>query len=149
MSYRAEDYIKLLIWRPDKGSDRWVRALRSTADYYGWTQKFEPWSPKPQGTSGGYTLCLDPGRKGEMFCEPGLRHRICRSPLRAGMPRGRTNQFKVSESCGLLDLAEIAALTQVDWHWMSGPTGDRKTRAQWLAIHEAGTPYRRGGLVSV
>ena len=56
MSWVDSDYIKLLIYRPESGPDRWLIALRTTADYYGWTKNFEPWSLKPIGTSNGYTL---------------------------------------------------------------------------------------------
>ena len=149
MTWDNSKYVKLLIWRPDSGPDRWLMALRTTADHYGWTDNFEPWSPKSIGTSGGYTLCASPSRRGEMFCESGVRLRICRSPKTAGNPAGFTNAFKVSASCTLFDLSEIAALTTVDWHWMSCPFGERKSREAWLAIHEAGTQRQGRGLVSV
>jgi hypothetical protein len=35
MSWVDRDYIKLLLGRPTKGKDRWLIALRTTADYYG------------------------------------------------------------------------------------------------------------------
>ena len=149
MTWDNSKYVKLLLWRPSSGPDRWLIALRTTADYYGWTEEFEEWSPKPIGTSGGYMLCMDPGRKGEMFCEGGVRLRISRSPSTAGNPAGLTNAFKVSNSCTLFDVSEIAALTKVDWHWMSCPRGERKSRKTWLAIHKAGTRQEGAGLVSV
>ena len=149
MSWVDSDYIKLLLLRPTKGPDRWLIALRATADYYGWTEHFEVWSPKPIGTSGGYTLCADPGRKGKMYCEGGRRHRISRDPSRRGHTPGLCNQFKVSRSCTMFDMAELASLTDVDWYWMSTPTGERLSRERWLAIHEAGTRKQGRGLVSV
>ena len=124
-------------------------ALRTTADYYGWTQKFEPWSPKPIGTSGGYTLMREPGRRGRMYCESGRKHRISRDPSKTGHKAGLTNQFKVSSSCTLFDLAELAYLTNEGWHWMNAPNGERLDRDHWLRIHEAGTRREVGGLVSV
>ena len=149
MTWDNSKYVKLLIGRPESGRDRWLIALRSTADYYGWTDHFEPWCPEPVGTDGKYTFFVDPGRKGEMFCESGMRLRISRSPKTSGYPAGFTNSFKVSRSCTLFDISEIAYLTQVDWHWMEGPFGERISRERWLAIHEAGTRKQKGGLVSV
>ena len=149
MSWVDSDYIKLLLLRPTKGPDRWLIALRATADYYGWTEHFEVWSPKPIGTSGGYTLCADPGRKGKMYCEGGRRHRISRDPSRRGHTPGLCNQFKVSRSCTMFDMAELATLTDVNWYWMSTPTGERLSRERWLAIHKAGTRKDGAGLVSV
>lgn len=149
MSWSDKDYIKLLIWRPPSGPDRWLIALRTTADYYGWTEKFPMWSPKPIGTSGGYTLTREPGRRGRMYCEGGVRLRICRSPKTAGNPAGFTNAFKVSKSCTQFDLAELAYLTNEGWYWMSSQYGERISRDEWLRMHEAGTQKQGRGLVSV
>lgn len=149
MSWVSSDYIKLLLLRPDEGPDRWLIALRPTADYYGWTKHFEEWSPKPVGTSGGYTLCADPGRRGKMYCEGGRRHRISRSPSKAGHPAGLCNAFKLSRSCTLADIGELAYLTNEGWYWMTGPTGERISRTRWLDIHKAGTRKEGRGLVSV
>ena len=148
MTWDNSKYIKLLIERREGRSDKWLIALRTTADYYGWTEQFPRWSPKPAVTDGKYTYFHMPSTRSEMFCESGRRHRICRSPSKQGNPRGMTNQFKVSKSCTMFDLAEVAALTKVDWHWMSAPNGDRLSRADWLAIHEAGPRRSGGGLVS-
>ena len=147
--YTAEDYVKLLIRRPTKGPDRWLRALRATADYYGWTEEFEVWSPKLVETSGGYQLCRDPGRRGFHHSEGGRRHRISRHPSLHGNPAGFVNAFVVSRACNLTDLAELAQFTKGDWHWMTNPVGERITRARWSKFYETGTHHRRGGLVSV
>ena len=149
MTWDNSKYIKLLLGRPESGRDRWLIALRTTADHYGWSNHFEEWSPKVVETRSGVSFIRDPGRKGEMFCESGVRLRISRSPKTSGYPAGFTNAFKVSNSCTLFDLSEIAYLTTVDWYWMQGPFGERKSRDQWLAIHEAGTRNQEGGLVSV
>ena len=149
MTWDNSKYIKLLIERPtDTKGDRWLIALRTTADYYGWTQEFERWTPKFLYEEGGYSFFAHPGR-GEMFCEAGRRHRICRTDSLHGMPRGKTNQFKVSRTCGLFDLSEIAHFTKGDWYWMSGPSGERISRDRWEAIYQAGPHNRRAGLVSV
>ena len=146
MTWDNSQYVKLLLSRPDSGRDRWLIALRATADHYGWTRHFEPWSPKPVATDGKYVFITDPGRRSEMFCESGMRLRICRSPKTGGNPAGLTNQFKVSRSCTLFDISEVAYLTDVNWHWMTGPFGERITRDRWLAIHEEGLRAGRGAV---
>ena len=149
MTWDNSKYIKLLIERPDSGvGDKYLIALRTTADYYGWTQEFERWSPKPLYQQGGYSFFSHPGR-GEMFCEPGQRHRICRADTTAGYPRGKTNAFKLSRTCGLFDMSELANFTQGNWYWMSSPSGERISRERWAAIYQAGPHNRRAGLVSV
>ena len=149
MSWVDRDYIKLLLLRPAAGPDRWLIALRTTADYYGWTKQFEVWSPKPVRVEGERQFFRDPGRRGKMYCESGRRHRISRDPSRRGHTPGHCNQFKVSTSCTMFDMAELAYLTEVDWYWMTGPTGERISRDKWLQIHDAGTRTEGRGLVSV
>ena len=146
MSWSDKDYVKLLLLRPDKGPDRWLIALRTTADYYGWTEKFEVWEPEVLYEEGGYRFMTDPGRRGRMYCESGRKHRISRSSSRKGMKAGLCNQFKVSYSCTLFDLAELAHFTKSDWYWMSGPTGERIGRDRWMQFHDAGTRTGRGAV---
>ena len=145
----SDDFVKLLLWRGSGKKDKYLVALRTTANYYGWTKEFESWSPRPIYQSGGYDFCLDPGRKGNLILASGKRIRICRSPKRQGNPKGLTNQFKVSRNCGLLDLAELAHFTESDWHWMDGPYGERIGRDHWERIYQAGIPGRRGVACSV
>ena len=133
------DYIKLLILRPITGPDRYLSALRATADYYGWTKEFEEWTFQPEVEQGGRRFGRDPGRKGHPQCSSGYRVRICRSPVMNGLPAGFTNAFKVTSNVGLFDLAELAHFTDVDWEWMTDPTGCRISRAQWLDRYAAKT----------
>ena len=149
MTWDNAKYIKLLVSRSDKARDVYLIALRTTANYYGWSEQFEPWSPEPAYRENGKEFFYDSGRRGEMFCERGNIHRICRSPSRRGNPAGFTNKFKVSRNATLFDLSEVAYLTKGDWHWMSGPEGIRRTRDEWLAIHTAGISRKERGLVSV
>jgi hypothetical protein len=137
MSWSDKDYIKLLIGRPESGPDRWLISLRATADYYGWSEKFPEWSPKPVSSDGKYTYFRDTGRKGRMYCESGRKHRISRDPSRRGHTPGLCNQFKVSTSCTMADMSEIAAMTGVDWYWMTSPTGERISREKWAEFWAA------------
>lgn len=149
MSWSDRDYVKLELFRPPGGDSRWLIALRTTADYYGWTEYFPVWSPPVVGTAGGYTLVSDPGRRGRMHKQPAHRLRICRSESRKGHPRGMTNAFKVSRSCTLFELAELAHSTNIEWHWMESFKGQRLSRGHWEDMYWKGVQERRGGLVSV
>ena len=137
MSWSDKDYIKLLIERPETGPDKWLIALRTTADYYGWSEKFPEWSPKVHSTDGKYEFVASPTRRGRMYCESGRKHRISRDPSRRGHTPGLCNQFKVSNSCGIKDLAEVAALTDGEWFWMSSPRGERISREKWAEFWQA------------
>ena len=145
----TDDHLKLVLWRPQGQTCRYISALRSTADYYGWTKEFEVWRPKLAGYDGRYALHQMPNRQGRGHAVGGKRLRICRSPSRQGHPAGLTNQFKVSNSCRTVDLAELAHFTQGDWHWMEDLSGKRLSRDHWHQLYLAGGDRRRAGLVSV
>ncbi len=143
-----DDFIKLTIFRDSAGRARWVRALRSTADYYGWTETFESWIPNGSFQQDGYTMFRRPSRDSKNHRGGGKRLRISRSPSKVGNPAGFTNQFVISNSMRLIDLAELAHFTKGDWYWMSTPSGERVSRDRWEAMYEAGTQKRWAGLVS-
>ena len=145
----SSDYIKLTLWRPEKQTARWISAPRPTADYYGWTKEFEVWRPKLAGYDGRYAVHQMPNRRGRGHAEGGTRLRISRSQSRRGNPAGLTNQFKASNSCRTIDLAELAHFTQVNWNWMETFNGERFSRAHWEEIYQAGSRQKVRGLVSV
>ena len=149
MTWDNSKYVKLLLQRKAGTQDKYLIALRTTADYYGWTQEFPTWTPEIAFTSGGYEFFREPGRRGEMFCEAGRRIRVSRSPVKSGWPAGLVNQFKISENCGLWDLAEVAHFTQGNWHWMTCPFGERISRELWETRFQSREPQRRRGLVPV
>ena len=138
MTWDNSKYVKLLLRRAEGKQDKWLIALRTTADHYGWTEQFPTWRLRPApGEPPDSRWVIRPGR-GEMFCERGRRHRVCRDASTNGYPAGKTNAFKVSRNCGLFDLSEIAHFTQGDWHWMEGPTGERVRRDRWESMYAAG-----------
>ena len=148
MTWDPAKYVKLLLTRKADTQDKYLIALRTTADYYGWTEEFPVWTPKTVRTEGDRRICYDPGRKGNTYCEAGRRHKVCRDPSRCGTPAGKTNRFKLSVNCGLVDIAEVAHFTQGEWYWMSAPNGERVSRERWEEIYQVGIARKRGGLVS-
>ena len=148
MTYGEKDFVKLLIWRDSGGRARWVQALRATADYYAWTEHFELWIPGGSWERNGYTFFHKPDRSGPGIATGGKRRRICWSQSRHGNPAGKTNQFTMSNSCRLIDYAELAHFSKGNWHWMSGPSGERISRDRWEAIYNTAGQNRGAGLVS-
>ena len=140
MTWDNSKYIKLLLQRETGTRDKYLIALRTTADYYGWTEEFPAWTLRMAPGQSNPRICIDPGRRGEMFCEAGKRLVISRSPSKAGWPRGKANAFKISNNCTNLDIAEIAHFTKGDWYWLEGLFGQRRTRQDWEAMYEAGHP---------
>ena len=125
------EFITLKLGETKSGRAKKLHALRSTANYYGWPEKFEEWSLEAEFEEGGRRFGFDPGRRGHPQCSSGYHVRICRSPSKDGFPAGFTNRFKVTKNTGLFDLAELAHFTKVDWEWMETPTSGRLTRADW------------------
>lgn len=139
MTWESAKYIKLLLSRQAGTRDRYLIALRATADYYGWTEEFPEWSLETTLGPDGRQYSRDPGRKGRLETEAGMRLRVCRSPSTAGNPAGLTNAFKVSNNCRLIDIAEVAHFTQGDWYWMTGPHGERISRDRWKEMFQTGS----------
>ena len=124
-------YITLKIGETKSGKAKTLHALRTTADYYGWTEHFPGWVGQIDSFQGSRAFLMDPGRRGHPQCSSGKRLRICRTPSRDGFPAGFTNAFKVTSNTGLFDLAELAHFTDGDWYWMSTRTGERVSRDRW------------------
>ena len=131
------EFVTLKLGETRGGAAKKLHALRTTADYYGWTKEFEEWSLKAEFEEGGRRFGIDPGRRGHPQCSSGYRVRICRSPVRDGLPAGFTNAFKVTANTGLFDLAELAHFTDVEWYWMTTKTGERVSREEWAARYAA------------
>ena len=149
MTGTQDRYIQLQIGLGNQTRSKWLIALRTTADYYGWTKEFPAWLPQDVHEVAGHTFMCDPGRKGDLQTMGGRRKLICRAGSTAGWSAGKTNAFRVSTSVSNFDLAELAHLTKVDWHWMEGLHGQRIHREKWEAIYQAKTSKASGGLVSV
>ena len=124
-------YVTLKLGQTKSGKPKKLHALRATANYYGWLEKFEEWTLEPEFEQGGRLFGRDPGRRGHPQCSSGRRLRICRSASKDGFPAGFTNAFKVTSNTGLLDLAELAHFTTVDWEWMQDVSYQRVSRADW------------------
>lgn len=124
-------YVTLKLGQTKSGNAKTLHALRSTADYYGWTEAFPEWVGEIQFFEGDRGFLIDTGRRGHPQCSGGKRLRISRSKSKRGNPAGFTNAFKVSANTGLFDLAELAHFTKVDWEWMEDTSYARIDRTRW------------------
>ena len=147
MTAPQDPYVKLVIGLQDKENRKYLIALRTTADYYGWTEEFEPWTPKAFMGSDGRPRYVDPGRRGSLKLAGGKRLRICRSASTAGNPAGFTNAFRIAARCGKGDLAELAHFTKGDWTWMESVYGERIHRDHWEEIYQATSSFGGRGYV--
>lgn len=132
-------YVTLKLGETKNGSAKTLHALRTTADYYGWTEAFPEWVGKDSFVEGGRTYLQSPSRRGHPQCSSGRRIRISRSPVTNGFPAGFTNAFKVSSNVGLFDLAELAHFTKGEWFWMTAVDYKRVSKEQWADRYAART----------
>lgn len=132
------DILQLVLREDKNGRRSSVFAWRATCDFYGWSRNFDEWAPKTIGFDGGYELAYFEEGPIRGRTNGGYGLRICRSPNKGGHPRGLTNRFKVSNSCGMFELAKLAYFTDVNWYWMEAPDGSRLTRQRWRDIYVAG-----------
>ena len=132
-----DPYVKLVLGEDNIKNRAYLICLRTTADFYGWSEGLPTWAPKKLAVVGGYSIGHDPGRKGSLKLAAGKRLRISRSSSKAGNPAGFTNAFRVSKQVGVRHLAQLAHVTQGDWFWMQSLFGERVSRDQWAEIYEA------------
>ena len=132
-----DPYVKLVLGEDGIKNRAYVICLRTTADFYGWTESLPAWAPKELAVVGGYSIGFDPGRKSSLKLAPGKRLRISRSASKAGNPAGFTNAFRISKQVGVSHLAQLAHVTEGDWFWMEGLYGGRVSREQWAEIYKA------------
>jgi len=138
-----QEFCKLLIRRPDRSPDKYLVALRATADHYGWAQQFPTWTPRTSIGVDGTPYVIDPGRRGELRRCGGVGMMVSRKPPGKGSEKGFVHRFQISQSCSLFDIAEIAHFTQGDWYWMSGPRGGRISRDAWERRYQTGFGLHR------
>ena len=137
MNHHDGQYIRLQLGTRETTKPKWLIALRTTADHYGWTKHFEPWGPKPIEAGDGRVYGYDPGRRGGLQWAGGVKLRIGRAKAEAGYARETTNRFRVSSAVCQLDLAELAHFTEGDWHWMENKSLAKVTVDRWDAIYRA------------
>lgn len=131
MPQEQPQFVGLLVRKYANGQSVWIKCLRATAEYYGWTAAYDVIGETAPASSKQREFITD--RVGRWRPDLGGRKlRICRAESREGYPAGKTNSFRISSKVRNSDLAELAHLTKADWHWMETTCGQRWTRDQWL-----------------
>ena len=134
VSYNDGDFVSLVLRESPRGEQFWIRAKRSTADFYGWTNHFQeqvPGRAKFPQPDGRYKVY--PKSSNARIGGDGIR--ICRSDEKHGNPAGATNRIRVHSKICMRDLAELAHFTDGDWKWMEARNGQRLTRDEWEALY--------------
>ena len=130
---------KLLIGTTRSGAPVWVQTRQENAEFYGWSDNFEPYIEgyyRDPLTGNGYIKNAMLGRSNK---RPGRPVVISRAPSKTSFVAGMNNHFRISSDASLRHYAALANGTKVDWHWMTTPSGERRSREEWLALHEVAT----------
>lgn len=126
----------LLIRRMPNGNPIYLTTRPENAAFYGWDKHFEIYIEGEKiDPETGVRYLVDPRLK-KRRASPGKRITISRTPMKSGRLAGYTNIFRISDNATTFDLAEVAKLTDCDWYWMTTDTGHKRSREEWLAVHE-------------
>ena len=133
------ELVRLLIRRAKSGNPICLQARKETAEFYGWTNHFEKhvegyWKDEATGVE---YISMPLLRKGK--ARFGIPLQISRKASKHSHNTTYANYFRVSGEATIADIAKVAKFTDVDWNWMETPSGERRSREKWLAIHEAWT----------
>ena len=129
--YFNREYVHLAIRKIRDGDWVQLMTLKTTADFYGWSDIFLPLSEAKAIDRGDGMLRWPRRIKTRSY--PALRLYICREKAhRRGYPRGLTNCFRVSRNACTRDLVALAQAVKVDFGWMNDKSYRRVTREQWL-----------------
>ena len=132
-------YSRYILRRTRAGNPITIRARTATADFYGWSNHFEKYTPDVWTDPNTGTRYITNTRLGKESKQAGFSILISRSSSRSKGLATYCNYFRISGEATIADLATVAAKTDVDWNWMETPSGERRSREKWLSLHEAWT----------
>ena len=133
---KKDEHVSLIVRRKPNGKLSWVRAMKATVDFMGWSQEFEDEiSHKAKHSTTGR---IQFSKKGFDSGVGGKRMMIWRGSNRHRPGPGNRHNFRVANCFTLLDTAELAHFTTCDWYWMTSPSGEVRSREEWDAIYQAG-----------
>lgn len=137
-NYAAEpdEHVSLVIRELGQNRLVWVRAMQATIDFMGWGRKFDTELQHKAARSPDGLVQLT--KKGHNSIIPGKRMIIYRGRDRHRPGPQNRHGFRIASHATLLDVAELAHFTTCDWHWMSSPNGELRSREEWDAIYQAG-----------
>ena len=133
---KPDERRSLIIRRKPGGKLCWVRAMQATIDFMGWEDEFEDEITHKAKHSA--TGRIQFRKKGFNRTPGGKPMTIWRGLNRHRPGPQNRHRFRVSNCTTLFDVAELVHFTKCDWHWMTSPSGEVRSREQWDAIYQAG-----------
>ena len=133
--YRSH-FCRLLVHRPEGGSDTSICMVRNNAEALGLTNAFPEWSPRPIDPDRPRIVRMYGPKGGRNGRQGGKRLRVCRSPIKQGWPSAMTHCFRVIGPASKLQLSKVAAAIEIDWHWMETQFHERLDKECWLSIYD-------------
>ena len=135
-SKRPTDYIELLLDTDKRGNNCVLRCMAATANFFGWSDHYPRFIPGERYNPNlGHVVLVSPSLKRRQGWNR-REYRICRTKTTTGNPAGMTHRFRVRGPITNRILADLAAHTTQDWCWMTTKYGMRRSRQEWLEIHE-------------
>ena len=142
-------YSRYLLRKTRRNTPITIRCRTATADFYGWSNHFEKYISDAWTDPNTGTQYLASPQLGTPSRQAGYSLCIARTADRQSNKATYCNYFRISSDATIADIAQVAKFTDVDWNWLETPSGERRSREKWIAIHEAWTQGREGGVVSL
>ena len=124
------DYLDLAVREVSKGW--WSRLIvrRSTADLYGWSDVYPPYSEVRRQVAGDGPVYIShyafKPLKGCHYLR--IAHD---APNKGGWPKGSCHAFRMTKATREMDLANVAKSVKREYSWMTAMWGERKSAAEW------------------
>ena len=132
----AELWTRLAVRRIAKNRFVSLLVLKTTAEFYGWSEFFptvtEARELEAEGSGLIFNRCANGRTRGRYSTV-----RICRGMSKQGHPKELTNQFRLSKNATMKDYAEVAKGVSRDFGWMEDHACRRRSKDEWLSIAEA------------
>ena len=135
-SQKPNDFLELLLDVDKHGNKVVLRAMKATVDLFGWSDHYPSFIPGLQvDENAGVVRLMGPNLKSRRGGF-GREFKICRAKTTRGNPAGLTNAFRIRGPVTNRVLGDLAAHTVGHWTWLTAMYGERRSREQWLDIHE-------------
>ena len=131
---KADEHVKRVVRELPSGNLCWVQAYQATHAFMGWASEFKTHVQhrSEQGRVGWVQhTAKDSNRRSN-----GIGMMIWRSSDRHRPGPGGRHRFRVSMNFTLFDTAKLAYFTDADWHYMTTPSGEVRTREELRDMYE-------------
>ena len=129
-------FVRLVLFSHAEGKQALLTCQRSTAEHFGWLKHYETYADlviREAQASGGRVYPSRLAAASRLF--GGKRLLISRSPSKQGSTPRNTHAIRINSRVSNQDLAELAALTEGEWHWMEARNFARIDKEHWLRVY--------------